>query len=62
MIEPEYRGSGVARALIDAAETRLRSAGLKRVEIYAVAENTRALRLYEALGYGPCEVPLSRSP
>jgi len=59
-VEPEHRGSGVARTLIDAAEARLRGAGLKRVEIYAVAGNTKALRLYQALGYGPYEVSLAK--
>ncbi|HUS54366.1 MAG TPA: GNAT family N-acetyltransferase [Thermohalobaculum sp.] len=59
-VEPDHRGCGVTRALIDAAEARLRGAGLKRVEIYAVAGNANALRLYQALGYGPYEVSLAK--
>ena len=59
-VEPEHRGSGVARTLIDAAEARLRGAGLKRIEIYAEAGNAKALRLYQALGYGPYEVSLAK--
>ena len=59
-VEPEHRGCGIARALIDAAEVRLRGAGLKRVEIYAVAGNAKAVRLYQALGYGPYEVSLAK--
>jgi ribosomal protein S18 acetylase RimI-like enzyme len=59
-VEPEHRGRGVARALIDAAEVRLREASLRRVEICAVAGNAKALRLYDALGYGPYEVSLAK--
>jgi ribosomal protein S18 acetylase RimI-like enzyme len=59
-VEPASRGSGAARALISAAEARLREAGLKRVEIYAVAGNARAIKLYQTLGYGPYEVSLAK--
>ncbi len=59
-VEPASRGRGIARALIAAAEGRLRTAGLKRVEITAVAGNAGALRLYRALGYGPYHVTLAK--
>jgi GNAT superfamily N-acetyltransferase len=59
-VEPGFRASGIARALIAAAEARFRAAGLKRMEIAAVAGNAVALRLYESLGYSHSEITLSK--
>ncbi|MEL6768122.1 MAG: GNAT family N-acetyltransferase [Pseudomonadota bacterium] len=50
-VEPRARRRGVASALIGAAEERLAAAGLKRIEISAIAANLGAIRAYEALGY-----------
>jgi len=59
-VEPGARGKGVARALIAAAEERLRAAGIRRAEVTAVQGNGEAQRLYAALGYGPYEVTLAK--
>jgi ribosomal protein S18 acetylase RimI-like enzyme len=59
-VAPTARGRGIASALVDAAEARFREAGLKRVEISALAGNTQAQRLYESLGYGPYHVTLAK--
>ncbi|MEO1531430.1 MAG: GNAT family N-acetyltransferase [Pseudomonadota bacterium] len=50
-VEPRARRRGVASALIGAAEERLAAAGMKRIEISAIAVNLGAIRAYEALGY-----------
>ena len=60
-VTPDARGRGIARMLIAAAEAHLKSAGLKRIEITAVAGNERALRLYRVLGYDPHEVTLAKN-
>ena len=59
-VEPDFRASGIAGKLIAAAEARFRAAGLKRMEIAAVAGNAVALRLYESLGYSRYEITLSK--
>ena len=48
---PEYRGSGLGRALVLAGLAHLRSRGLAQAMLYVDAENTTAIRLYEGLGF-----------
>lgn len=60
-VEPQARGNGIGRALIAAAEARLRAAGIGRVELAAVVGNADALALYERLGYRRYEVSLSKT-
>lgn len=59
-VEPWARGRGVARALIAAAEARLRAAGIARAELAMVDGNLQARRLYEALGYAAYQVTLAK--
>jgi RimJ/RimL family protein N-acetyltransferase len=44
-------GLGVGRALAEAALAGARELGLRRVTLYVRADNERAIRLYEALGF-----------
>jgi GNAT superfamily N-acetyltransferase len=60
-VAPGARGRGAARALIAAAEARLRAAGINRAEVTAVVRNAEAQRLYAALGYAPYEVTLGKA-
>ncbi|MEM1275327.1 MAG: GNAT family N-acetyltransferase [Pseudomonadota bacterium] len=60
-VEPEFRGAGVASALVQEAERRFRAAGIKRLHITAIASNARAIGLYQSLGYAPFEVALGKS-
>jgi GNAT superfamily N-acetyltransferase len=46
-----HRGSGVARALLTAAEERVRANGHERAWLAVVAGNTRARRFYERSGW-----------
>jgi ribosomal protein S18 acetylase RimI-like enzyme len=50
-VEAEARGSGVGRALVEAAFERARERGCARVELDVNEANPAALRLYESLGF-----------
>ncbi len=52
-VDPAARGRGVARALMDAAESWARAAGMGRITLNVWVQNDRARGLYEHLGYGP---------
>jgi RimJ/RimL family protein N-acetyltransferase len=46
-----YRGVGVGGAMLNTLLDECRSAGLKTVELAALASNERAIRLYERVGF-----------
>ena len=51
-VKPEYRGKGVARALLAEALSLARSVPeLKQVNLCVNARNTGAIRLYESFGF-----------
>lgn len=50
-VRPEQRGKGIGRALLHAAEDRLRKAGSAWAVIAVAQDNWEARRLYERLGY-----------
>ncbi len=52
-VDPAARGRGVARALMDAAESWARGRGFSRISLNVWAQNERARGLYEHLGYTP---------
>ncbi|MDA7414923.1 GNAT family N-acetyltransferase [Xenophilus arseniciresistens] len=50
-VDPDAQGQGIARAMVEDALLHLRADGVRRVELYAEADNPRALRFYERLGF-----------
>ncbi|MBB3409724.1 ribosomal protein S18 acetylase RimI-like enzyme [Rhizobium sp. BK316] len=48
---PDYRGRGLGRRLIAAAIEAAREAGMIRIELGVHADNARAIRLYESVGF-----------
>jgi RimJ/RimL family protein N-acetyltransferase len=48
---PDYRGQGLGRRLVLDAVRAARAAGMERIELEVFASNTRAIRLYEAIGF-----------
>jgi ribosomal protein S18 acetylase RimI-like enzyme len=55
-VVPERRGSGLAQALLQAAEAHLAPTGVGRVRINVLATNAMARRAYEKHGFEPYEV------
>ncbi len=50
-VDAAARGSGVAVALIEDAESRMRDAGVETAWLACAAGNERAARFYEKLGW-----------
>jgi ribosomal protein S18 acetylase RimI-like enzyme len=50
-VEPEARGHGVARKLVDAALEFSRAAGYESVMLWTNPQLTAARRIYEAVGF-----------
>jgi len=50
-VDPEARGSGTGRALVEAAFDRARERGCARMELDANEMNAAAIALYESLGF-----------
>lgn len=48
---PDYRGRGLGRRLVVESVRAARATGMERIELEVFASNTRAIRLYEALGF-----------
>ena len=48
---PEVRGRGVGRRLAEAAIAAAKEQGAERIELEVFASNTRAIALYEKLGF-----------
>ena len=46
------RGTGVGRALIEAAFERARARGCRRIQLDVADDNTRAIDVYRAAGFG----------
>lgn len=50
-VDPRWHGHGVAQAMLTDAIRRLEAEGVLRVELHAEADNPKALRFYEKLGF-----------
>ena len=51
-VTDEARGTGMGRALIEAAFERARRRGCKRIQLDVADDNARALEVYRAAGFG----------
>jgi ribosomal protein S18 acetylase RimI-like enzyme len=50
-VHPSRRGRGLGRALMEAAEGRLRALGCAKINLQIRDDNGEALAFYEAIGY-----------
>jgi GNAT superfamily N-acetyltransferase len=57
---PRLRGRGVVAVLLEAVESHLRSIGVRRIRITALAGNTSALRAYGKHGFESYEVVMEK--
>ena len=52
-VDPQWRRTGVARALLDAVRAAAQQSGALRLTLQTEDDNVAALRLYERYGFGP---------
>jgi len=55
-VDPTVRGRGVGRALVEALEQEARRLGVSKIVLETGTRLSRAIRLYEGMGYTP--IPL----
>jgi ribosomal protein S18 acetylase RimI-like enzyme len=60
IVDPEYRGQGVGRLLLDAALAFVRSHGAPRVVLTTADRNESALRLFKSAGFRRTMVEMTR--
>jgi ribosomal protein S18 acetylase RimI-like enzyme len=51
-VDPDHRGKGHGRAIMNAAEDWLRQAGIPKLQLLVRRENAVAGAFYESIGYG----------
>ena len=59
-IEPDMRGAGIGRALIERAEADFRARGLRRIAITVLEKNVNAHAAYRAWGFAPAAIDLTK--
>jgi ribosomal protein S18 acetylase RimI-like enzyme len=60
LVDPDHRGRGAGRLLVDAALAFLRSKGAPRVVLSTAHRNESAQRLFASLGFRPTMIEMTR--
>jgi ribosomal protein S18 acetylase RimI-like enzyme len=55
-VDPDWRGQGLGRAIMTAAEDWLRQAGIAKLQLLVRRDNARASAFYETIGYDEAQV------
>jgi ribosomal protein S18 acetylase RimI-like enzyme len=55
-VDPDWRGQGLGRAIMTAAEDWLRQAGIAKLQLLVRRENAKASAFYETIGYDEAQV------
>jgi L-phenylalanine/L-methionine N-acetyltransferase len=50
-MHPEYRGRGLGKKIMQEIMARLKNEGIKRLELFVVCDNERAINFYKKLGF-----------
>ena len=50
-VDPDHRGNGHGRAIMNAAEDWLRQAGIAKMQLMVRPDNTKVQAFYESIGY-----------
>jgi ribosomal protein S18 acetylase RimI-like enzyme len=50
-MHPEYRGKGLGKKIMQEIMGRLKNEGIKRLELFVVCDNERAINFYKKLGF-----------
>jgi ribosomal protein S18 acetylase RimI-like enzyme len=50
-VDPDHRGKGYGRTMMDAAEDWLRNAGIAKLQLLVRPENAKVQAFYESIGY-----------
>ena len=50
--DPEHRGKGHGRVIMNAAEDWLRQAGIEKLQLMVRPDNTKVQAFYQSIGYG----------
>ena len=50
-VDPGHQRRGLGRAILDAAEARLRASGCPKINLQVRRSNTQVLAFYRAIGY-----------
>jgi ribosomal protein S18 acetylase RimI-like enzyme len=59
-VRPDYRSLGIGRCLVEQAERYAFECGTYKLELKVLAQNESAVRFYEALGYAPRVIVMSK--
>jgi ribosomal protein S18 acetylase RimI-like enzyme len=60
IVDPEHRGRGVGRLLLEAALAFFRSRGVPRVVLSTAERNEAAQRLFASMGFRPTMIEMTR--
>jgi ribosomal protein S18 acetylase RimI-like enzyme len=60
-VDAEHQGKGYGRAVMRAVEAELEQLGVERLGLNVFGHNTRAIRLYESLGFEVMTQQMSKS-
>ena len=60
-VNPDQRGRGIGRSLLEAAERHARDQGSKWLRISVLAQNRIAAGLYERFGFEPRVIELEKN-
>lgn len=61
LVEEEFRGHGVGKALIEAVKHEVKKKSVKRLRVGAIAQNEKAINFYRAQGFKDTNIYLEEN-